>query len=1168
MKRFFKSWWFLTGLAVVLLVLTLCVGLPFFVLSMRPMWIRITIGVSIVALWLFWAWWRRRKARKAAEAIEKELATPTAEDEESAAVAERMKEALASLKEKSGKKRDYLYSRPWYVIIGPPGAGKTTALLNSGLRFPFADQSVKGVGGTRNLDFWFAEEAAMVDTAGRYTTQDSDTSVDTQGWKSFLSLLKKHRPLSPINGVIVAIGVDELVKSDRAELDRHASLVRRRLIEMRSELEVSVPVYLLVTKADLIAGFCEYYDDLDVEGRRAVLGATLPVENKNPSIDDIVSEFDQLVNAQSERQAKRLFEEVDHARRSLILGYPAQLAALRSRLARFIDGAFVEGDTPTATLRGFYFTSGVQEGAPLDRILAGVADAFQSTTQASAKSGRTYFLNRLMTEVAFGEAGLVTADPSARRRQQRQLIVGSAAIATIAALVLTLWTISFFNNRAFLSELNEKTHSLAGTIRSTGVDLVEVRDTDPELDQVLPILNELRNLPQGYTDKRKGAPGLMMRFGLFQSSHADQAQESYRDALRRILLPRILLRIEQYMAANASDPMQLYQPLKAYMMLGGLGPMDKGTVKSWVTADWEFEMYPGADQAPVRKQLEEHLNALLEDEDGLASSWEGGRKAPLDGQTIASARAALQTLSMADRAYAVMKQKALASGGAPWRATSALAAGDAQAFANGDEVMQLEVPYFFTKDGFTKAYRIGLTTVSMDFRNDLWVLGEDSQTEGTMLQISEIRPNVARLYARDYIEAWEKVITTPKPADYFNNPAALGAFTKQPSPLKILLLDLRKHTTFGESGAANAVGQIVQERLDYTRMGRSIRRAQRVGSAGGAEGFDAGTEISTYFGDIHQYVGSSKNPGPLDEFVKSIRQAGSAVTSAKIAGGSMGSESAQGQMAMAMGGVATAAGGAPPLLQDFVASAAEGGATATVSTAQGALTEAYSEKILPECQTATADKYPFFGAAEEDASLLDVQRVFAMNGVLDAFVQQRIVPLLDMSGPIWRWNEESPQTANLSPSSPDEFAKARKLRDLLVAGIAVKIEPKTFGADVTLVDLNAGGTRYRFEKDEMEERPLVWSAQGGVPEASLTMYAPPEAEAAKPEVVDRIRESGPWALFRLMDNARLENTGPQSIDATFGQGAKSVVFRVSLPDKHNPFIRGGGVWSFRCPVVL
>ena len=335
MKKFLGNWWVLSGLIVLLLVLVLCLGLPIFVRMLSPWWVRLLLLAVIVVPWGVFGWWRMRKMRNAAAAIAAELSAPAPGDAEGQAVSARMAEALASLRTGAGKRRDYLYNRPWYVIIGPPGAGKTTALLNSGLRFPLSDQSFKGVGGTRNLDFWFADEAIMVDTAGRYTTQDSDTAADAKGWTSFLSLMRKHRPLSPINGVIVAIGVDELLQADRAGLDRHASLVRRRLTEVRATLEVSVPVYLLLTNADLIAGFSEFYDDLDVEGRRAVLGATFPVEVKRPSGDDLVGAFDAVVSAQQARQAKRLFEEVDQTRRSLILGFPAQLGALRTRLARF-----------------------------------------------------------------------------------------------------------------------------------------------------------------------------------------------------------------------------------------------------------------------------------------------------------------------------------------------------------------------------------------------------------------------------------------------------------------------------------------------------------------------------------------------------------------------------------------------------------------------------------------------------------------------------------------------------------------------------------------------------------------------------------------------------------------------------------------------------------------
>jgi type VI secretion system protein ImpL len=421
------------------------------------------------------------------------------------------------------------------------------------------------------------------------------------------------------------------------------------------------------------------------------------------------------------------------------------------------------------------------------------------------------------------------------------------------------------------------------------------------------------------------------------------------------------------------------------------------------------------------------------------------------------------------------------------------------------------------------------------------------------LQLGQIRPNVARLYARDYIAAWEKIATLPKPAAYFSDAAALGAFTKTPSPLKVLLLELRKNTVFSGGSGRRMVDQAVER----SRLGRAVAGAQAV--AGDA--YDAGTEITNYFKPLHAYVGDGKSPAPVDEFVNAVKQAGSAVTSAKLAGGGMGSEAVQGQMAQAMGGVATAAGGAPPQLQGFLASAATGGETASVSAAQGAISDAYATGVLPDCKLATDEKYPFFGAAKDDASLIDVQRVFGLNGIVDAFIQQRIIPLLDMSGPIWRWNATAPTTAALSPSSPDEFAKARQLRDLLIAGLAVKFESSSFGTGVDGVNLSVGGTQYRFEPATSGQKPVIWAAQGNVPQATLTMFMGQKE-------VGTVPASGPWALFRLMDNARLENAGPQKLLATFGSGAQTVVFKVSLPNDQNPFIRGGGVWSFRCPVAL
>ena len=444
MKDFLNNWTAVTGALAFALAILVWFGLALILPDVASTTIRLVLVGVILGAWGIVAVLRRMKAKKANDTIANQLATASGAAED-AVVQKRMGEAIGQFRQASGGQRDYLYSRPWYVIIGPPGSGKTTALLNSGLRFPFSDQSLKGIGGTRNLDFWFADEAAIVDTAGRYTSQDSDTSADSAGWRSLLDQLKRNRPRQPINGVIVALGVDELLKTDLAGIDRHATAVRRRLVELRRALDISTPIYVLLTKVDLLAGFIEFYDDLDAQGRRAVLGVTLQDPDATPDQAEIISAFDRFVSAQGARQAKRLSEEGDATRRSLILGFPAQLASMRSRLSRFVTGAFGPGE-PVGTLRGFYFTSGVQEGAPLDRLLSGVAEVF-AKPQATSESGKTYFLNRLLRDVIFREAGLVQTGRAAREKQRRTLVTSLVAVGIATVVLLGLIVTNFMNSK-------------------------------------------------------------------------------------------------------------------------------------------------------------------------------------------------------------------------------------------------------------------------------------------------------------------------------------------------------------------------------------------------------------------------------------------------------------------------------------------------------------------------------------------------------------------------------------------------------------------------------------------------------------------------------------------------------------------------------------------------
>eukprot|EP01042_Synura_sphagnicola_P030780 gene30780-39650_t len=213
------TWLRIAAILVGALALTLLIwfGGPFVAFGeVRPFesfWVRLPIALILMLGALGWIAWIVIKRRKAVAALSDAMAKEEEQTGDGAALSAAMRDALATLRRTRGKDGgDYLYDLPWYVIIGPPGAGKTTALINSGLKFPRArggqaPAAVAGAGGTRYCDWWFAEDAVLIDTAGRYTTHESNAAVDGAAWRGFLDLLKTHRGRRPLTGVVLAISL-------------------------------------------------------------------------------------------------------------------------------------------------------------------------------------------------------------------------------------------------------------------------------------------------------------------------------------------------------------------------------------------------------------------------------------------------------------------------------------------------------------------------------------------------------------------------------------------------------------------------------------------------------------------------------------------------------------------------------------------------------------------------------------------------------------------------------------------------------------------------------------------------------------------------------------------------------------------------------------------------
>jgi type VI secretion system protein ImpL len=156
----------------------------------------------------------------------------------------------------------------------------------------------------------------------------------------------------------------------------------------------------------------------------------------------------------------------------------------------------------------------------------------------------------------------------------------------------------------------------------------------------------LPNLPVGYAS-RNATPVRNGAFGLSQRPRLqDASNDLYRQALERLLRPRLILSLEQQIQKNIDDPSFVYEALKVYLMLGGKAPqVDNDLIIDWFTRDWEERTFPGAPNAQGRALLRQHLVAMLDMDDGQA------RKVSLNGPLVDQAQATLASMRVAERAY-------------------------------------------------------------------------------------------------------------------------------------------------------------------------------------------------------------------------------------------------------------------------------------------------------------------------------------------------------------------------------------------------------------------------------------------------------------------------------------------------------------------------------------
>lgn len=1032
-----------------------------------------------------------------------------------AALAANMDRAVRYLRQgKIDGKRVRLNEMPWYVMIGPPGNGKTTALRSSGLRFPLreiiANEAYAGSHGTRNCTWWLSDAAVFLDTAGRYSVPETDGVAEAAEWASFLRKLKTLRAPTPLNGILLVVGADSLLESDARIFRRMADQLAARVLEILEMCGARIPVYVVISKIDRLTGFVQVFeDDLKslIESPMGVTfeptGGTDPLPQARLALDWLVDRIDRHVLSKVSKERNRSVAVN-------MLTFPRQLQASTERAHQLLD-VLARASSHTGLspwIRGFYLISSVQEGNLINRlaqqIQADLGVSLRSDASELEPDSRTYFLPGLFRDIILKEAGIsgMTAARVARSRW-RDWTPHLATLGLALVLLIGL-TWSYVNNRSLLSAVEERAVVADSTLRGGAWDL---RAVAADVETFLALLEA--------TGAQEPNPSLGYRWFLYQGAWAHtQATDQYRHYASKALLEPLATALKHEMTNPASPVAIRFDALKCYQMLET--PKDPHFDRAFVALTAERVWARQHGQDPALEWLKRGLQRLLD---------MGANPIVAEREVIERTRAQLGVSVPSTLGAIVLErfkwqvERPMAGGALQGSGTATLAdlLGPEGASILRSEQLGTPIPSWGRGAALRASGAVLKEQVALVIR-EAWVLGADA---ALVPRADALEQQVAQAYSTEYARMWSTLIESLE-LDVPGSLEGIDQFLTRvsppagmTSPLESALTNLANELRGGPESEG-----IPMERSAPTMVAKSfsgfLAFVDGTARPSLAEMAAILAEIRTQVAAYRATVADPAYAGPLGATMG--LQVSDLVRQRGVAASALPSPMSRWF--------------SPPMLA--IAQDLSRGAMDQQKKAQ-------AERAKPQCTDSYLAAYPFRRGVEKDASVGDVAAVFSPTGGVRSHIASIVKPEILATADRWTLKPNSPFTGAIPDKTLEQFRRIEYFGDRLfpdgsrVPTFSLAIEALSVPESFVRILVAVGS-------EEVEIFPksgrLNWHADDQV-DGSVTLVVESNFSDRQQVVFP-----GVWGLFRMIDAALSDAGSGNGVLMRFHFGNEQLLLRL------------------------
>ena len=565
------------------------------------------------------------------------------------------------------------------LLTGKTNQGKTTLLRQS-----HYEHMKVHVG--RRADIYYTQDSIILELGEAWLNQGKN------GLQYTLKQLNKcHRSLK-INGIILCVDVKTLFIAEPLQLIELSKSHAQCLERFGLSLGYRVDTAIIFTKLDVLAGFCEFYQQEHATELSKPFGFSLSEINQQTTLTDTCKiQFDHFIEVLGQRVIHKIHPARSSLKRTLIREFPLQLACLRAPIQSLIQNI----SPKLFRLTALYFTSAEQGCVSVDRLNKKIQHEYGLTVQdqfPQSTNYQAYFIDGALR--AF-HAKTRRHAPHATAKSHKWIL---SSLAGVLGLSLVLIGRQHQQAIQILDDVSQELltyDSLADHQKKQTSALYHLANASARLDNIpsstlsLPIVQQLKH----------------------------QLRVDAKQHLNSRFLPDLLSEIEKTITDNQQSQMARYDALKIYLMLAEPQRLSPSEVETWFRQHWET-----SSQNNLPKKLALLKNALRQPMQALA----------INQRIVTDARNYLNAFPATYLYYSLAKP-AFSQEKRPLNI-------DGFALANK------ELPVYLTKEGFDQVMSI-LPDITAKLQADNWVLARQD--------LGQLEALLQQAYCYEYVAWWQ-----------------------------------------------------------------------------------------------------------------------------------------------------------------------------------------------------------------------------------------------------------------------------------------------------------------------------------------------------------------------------------------------------------------------------